>query len=58
VLVVDLGVGRPGELDDPSPGGVIHAPGRSAPAVPMDQGLGSVLAVRVSQTPDLTAGEA
>jgi len=58
VLVVEPGVRRLGELDDVSPGGVIHAPGRATTAVAMDQGLGAVPAVRPAQTPDLTGGEA
>lgn len=57
VFVVEPGVGRPGEPDDPCAGGVVHAPRRPATAVPMDQGLGAVPAVRSAQAPDLTDGE-
>ena len=58
VLVVEPRVGRLSEPHDPHADGVGHAPGRPAPAVPMDQGLGAVPAVGPAQTPDLTGGAA
>ena len=57
VLVVEPRVGRLSEPHDPHADGVGHAPGRPAPAVPMDQGLGAVPAVGPAQTPDLTGGQ-
>ncbi len=56
VLVVDPGVGRLGELDDPRAGGVSHTPGRAATAVPMDWGWGPCRRYS-AQASDLTAGE-
>jgi len=58
VRVVDPGVGGLGEPDDPRTGGGSDAPGGGTTAVPMDQRLGAVPAVRPAQTPDLTGGEA
>ena len=58
VRVVDPGVGSLGEMDEPRPGGGRDALGGGTTAVPMDQCLGAVPAVRPAQTSDLAGGEA
>jgi hypothetical protein len=58
MFVVDAGVGRPSERDDPSPDGRTYAAGRRAASVAMDEGLGATTTIGLPEPPEVADREA